>query len=212
MVAVTVVDFGVGNILSMQRALNHCGGDVSLATAAEAIRDADRLVLPGVGAFGTCIGKLRDSGLTDPILEFARTGRPFLGVCVGMQMMFDASEEYGEHGGLGLLPGRVRRIPSLSATGARLKVPHIGWNNLSAPESDSWNKGLLRNFVPNRPVYFVHSFQAEPADSSHRLADCEYGGWRLSAAVFRDNLFGCQFHPEKSGVTGLGILSSFLSL
>jgi glutamine amidotransferase len=212
MVAVTVVDFGVGNILSMQRALHHCGGDVSLATTAEAIRDADHLVLPGVGAFGTCIGKLRDSGLIDPILEFARSGRPFLGVCVGMQMMFDASEEYGEHTGLGLLPGRVLRIPSLSATGAQLKVPHIGWNSLSAPEPDSWNKGIFHNVAPARPVYFVHSFQAEPADISHRLADCEYGGWRLSAAVCRDNLFGCQFHPEKSGETGVNILGSFLSL
>ena len=212
MIRATVIDYGTGNLHSVRRAFEACGADVTFALAPEDITHADRLVLPGVGAFANGIDALRARGFDEAIAEYARTGKNVLGICLGMQLLFEASEEFGEHKGLALLPGRVTAIPQSSPDGVPHKVPHIGWNALTMPAArQSWHGTMLERVEPSSYVYFVHSYAARPLDE-HRLADCVYNGLVLSAAVCRDNLMGCQFHPEKSGDAGLRILSSFLAL
>lgn len=208
--SVTVLDYGIGNLLNVLRALEHCGASVRVTSRAEAAdADASRLVLPGVGAFGDGMAELRARGFDDLVRRFAATGRPFLGICVGLQMMFDASEEMGEHRGLGLLPGRVRPVPATGADGQPHRIPHIGWRPLAAPRP--WQGTLLEDLQPGERVYFVHSFSAEPAREEDRLADVDYDGRRICAAVQRDNLTGCQFHPERSADAGLPMLRRFLA-
>ncbi|MEO5335390.1 MAG: imidazole glycerol phosphate synthase subunit HisH [Magnetospirillum sp. WYHS-4] len=209
---VVVVDYGAGNLLSVCRAFQHVGAQVVLADGPAAVAVADRLVVPGVGAFGDCMGGLRRRGLVEPILEFCGRDRPFLGICVGMQMMFEASEEFGEHPGLGLLPGRVTAIPATGADGHPHKIPHIGWNRLLVPEGGVWTESILKDLAPGAWAYFVHSFAGNPVDPTHRLADTDYDGRIFPAAVRRGGLFGTQFHPEKSGAVGLTILRRFLAM
>lgn len=206
----TIVDFGAGNLLSVARAFKHLGADIELAASSDSIMTAERLVLPGVGAFGACMDGLESRGLSGPVKEFARTGRPFLGICVGLQMLFDESEEFGSHAGLGLIPGRVLRIPAHGTDGAPHKVPHIGWAALKAPPKMSWKGTPLAALPEGTSAYFVHSFAACPANSEHLLAICDYDGLSLTAAVRKDNVTGCQFHPEKSGEAGLALLAKFL--
>jgi glutamine amidotransferase len=211
-VPVVLVDYGVGNVLSVRRALEASGGDVLLTSDVDCVRSAERLVVPGVGAFADCVAGLTSRGLADPVLEHARSGRPLLGICVGMQMLFEVGEEFGEHRGLGLLAGRVQRIPDVDEQGARRKVPHIGWNALDVAPGADWSDTLLRHVRPREAAYFVHSYSAVPADDAVRLADVDYAGYRVSAAVSRGNIFGCQFHPEKSADVGLRVMRSFLEV
>jgi glutamine amidotransferase len=212
-VRVTILDYGMCNLLNVARAFQHCGADVAIVEDPVAARGAERLVVPGVGAFKDSINEVRSRGFDDAIREFARSGRPMLGICVGMQMLFDASEEFGEHAGLGILPGRVVAVPSRTTTGERQRVPHIGWNHLLAPQSGrSWGGTLLEKFADAKPaVYFVHSFAAQPAEAGDRLADCVYGGHRICAAIARDNVTAFQFHPERSGRDGLRVIETFLA-
>lgn len=208
---VTVLDYGIGNQLNVLRALEHCGASVKVVHKASAADgDAERMVLPGVGAFGDGMAELRARGFDELVRRFAETGRPFLGICVGMQVMFDASEEMGEHEGLGLLSGRVRAVPAVGTDGKPHRIPHIGWRPLepAAP----WAGTILADVPALQRVYFVHSFAAEPADAGVRLANVMYDGVPICAAVHRDNLYGCQFHPERSAETGLSVLRRFLSL
>ena len=207
--AVTVIDYGIGNLLNVLRALEHCGASVKLVDKASPENaNAERLVLPGVGAFGDGMAELRARGFDDLVKRFAATGRPFLGICVGMQMLFDASEEMGEHAGLGLLAGRVRAVPPTAADGTPHRVPHIGWRPLE-PAAD-WQGTIMEEVAPGERAYFVHSFAAVPANDAVRLADVHYDGQRLCAAVHQGNLYGCQFHPERSARAGLGMLQRFL--
>lgn len=208
---VTVVDYGMGNLLSVCRALEQCGAEVLLTASPPAVDGAERLVLPGVGAFADGMAELSRGGFVGPIRNFARTGRPFLGICLGMQMMLDGSEEFGAHEGLGLIPGNVVAIPPTGTDGKAHKIPHIGWNALLPPTpSTDWGGTILGGIAPGTEVYFVHSFTAVPASPVHRLADCDYDGRSISAAVKSGAMYGCQFHPEKSGEAGLRILKSFL--
>lgn len=207
--AVTIVDYGRGNILSVSRALESVGASVTLTDDPVAIAAAERLLLPGVGAFGDAMATLQARNLVAPLQAFAETGRPFLGICLGMQLMLDESEEFGSHAGLGLIPGRVQRIPVPEANGVAYKVPHVGWNRLIAAGAD-WTGTPLADTADAAAVYFVHSYEARPDEPAHRIADCVYGGHRIAAVIGRDNMIGCQFHPEKSGETGLGILKRFL--
>ena len=208
-IPVTVLDYGIGNQLNVLRALEHCGASVKVVQKASAEDvEADRLVLPGVGAFGDGMTELRARGFDDLVKRFAQTGRPFLGICVGMQVMFDASEEMGEHEGLGLLPGRVHPVPATGADGRPHRIPHIGWRPLVP--SVPWDGTILADVQPLERVYFVHSFAADPAQAGVRLAHVDYDGVSLCAAVHRDNLYGCQFHPERSAETGLSVLRRFL--
>ena len=164
---VVIADYGVGNLLSVRRAVDRCGGEAKVTGSASEINGADRLVLPGVGAFDDCVAALRRAGLTEPVLSFIESGRPMLGVCVGMQILFDHSDEFGSHEGLGLIPGVVRAIPAASADGRRHKIPHTGWTRLEVPAEaspDRWRDTMMADTVPGAAAYFVHSYTAHPAD------------------------------------------------
>ena len=210
--AVTVVDYGVGNLFSVQRALEHCGASVQLSSRDADIAAADRIILPGVGAFADGMQGLRDRGLIEPISRFAATGRPMLGICLGMQMLATTSEEFGESMGLGLIPGRVRQVPTSTVEGQPHKIPHIGWSEIAHASGGGWDGTILEDTAEGTPVYLVHSFHLVPDDPAHLLADCGYGGHRVTAAVRSDKIFGAQFHPEKSGKEGLKMLAAFLRL
>ena len=210
MIEVAVIDYGVGNLLSVSRALEQSGAKVTITSDEKSILSARRVVLPGVGAFADGMAALKANGLDTVVRQVAAKGTPLLGICLGMQLLFDESEEFGTTAGLGLIPGRVVSIPSITTTGEPQKIPHIGWNELVLPEDNkSWKADLLTDITPGEAAYFVHSFMAVPASNSNRLADCMYGGVKISAAVHLENVVGCQFHPEKSGVVGLRILSRF---
>ena len=210
---VVVVDYGLGNLLSVRRGLEHCGATVTVTADPKAILSAPRVILPGVGAFADGMAELRSQGLDKVVREAAAQGSSLLGICLGMQMLLDKSEEFGTAEGLGLIPGRVVPIPSTTINGYSQKIPHIGWNNLSLSKSfENWDGGLLQEVDPGEAVYFVHSFMAVPNNPDHRIADCLYGRVSVSATIGRENIYGCQFHPEKSGEVGLKVLRRFLSL
>lgn len=207
---VTVIDYGIGNLYSVSRALERCGAEVTLSADPAHIENAPRLVLPGVGAFADGMRGLHERGLVEPIQRYARTGKPLLGICLGMQMLASGSAEFGDHEGLGLIPGRVLPVPDMNTGGQPQKIPHIGWNGLLAPAGTDWSGTLLGGTPEGTAVYLVHSFAVVPDDQAHRLADCLYGGHRISAAIRSGRIVGCQFHPEKSGEAGLAILARFL--
>lgn len=210
---VTVVDYGLGNLFSVSQALRYCGAEVQVSNAIEEIVRADRLVLPGVGAFADGMRNLAAAGLDEAVRRYVEAERPFLGICLGMQMMFEHSEEFGNHAGLSLLPGSVVAIPPTGADGRPHKIPHIGWNALRTPDGAAdWKTPLLEGIAAESYVYFVHSFMAAPDNPAHRLADTHYDGRAVAAVVGRGNLLGCQFHPEKSATVGLTILGNFLRL
>ncbi len=198
---VAIVDYGVGNLFSLVSSLRAIGQEAVVTSDPAVIRTADRVILPGVGAFGDAVAKLNASGLREVVLECAGAGKPLMGICLGMQMLFEKSFEFGEHEGLGLLKGQV--VPMEGRLPAGLKIPHIGWNALRF-EKDS---PLFQYIKEGDCVYFVHSFYAEGCADS-LIADAEYGR-PITAAVQRGNVFGCQFHPEKSGTVGLNILKAF---
>ena len=209
---VTIVDYGIGNISSVSRAIQHFGAEARLTDNPEEIMNATRLVLPGVGAFSNGMQGLRERGLIEPLRAYAASGRPLLGICLGMQMLLSASEEFGEHEGLGIIPGRVVPIVAKNDHGTSLKVPHIGWSGLNMPPfRQTWGSTILERVSVSSSVYFVHSFMAVPLHEEHRLADTVYGNCRISAAIQLDNVIGCQFHPEKSGVIGLRLIQNFVN-
>ena len=200
-----IIDYGVGNLFSLCSSFTALGQDVIVSGDAEVLRRADRLVLPGVGAFADAVEKLRDSGLDQFVMDQAAAGKPLLGICLGMQMLFERSFEYGVHTGLGLLKGDV--VPMAGRIDASLKVPHMGWNQLIKTNLDS---RLLADVRDGEYVYFVHSYYAAGCDDS--LAAVSEYSKLLTAAVEKNNIFGCQFHPEKSGEVGLRILRQFCKL
>jgi glutamine amidotransferase len=210
---VTVVDYNLGNLFSVRRAFESQDATVEISSDPRAIERADRLVLPGVGAFGHGMDELRQRSLVDPLRRFGERERPFLGICLGMQMMFERAEEFGEHLGLGLIAGGVAAIPTTDESGRRHKIPHIGWTAIApAPSGRDWNGTILAGIEPGTEFYFVHSFTAHPVNAADRLADAFYDGCHISAAVTRGAIVGCQFHPERSGPVGLKVLSRFLDL
>lgn len=208
---VTLIDYGIGNLLSVQRGLEHCGANVKVSSDPEMIASAARVVLPGVGAFAVGMEELRQRGLDIAIREVAKRGTPILGICLGMQLLLDESDEFGSTAGLGLIPGRVVPVPPLNANGLPQKIPHIGWSPLVMPPGRvTWQGTILRSVKFGVAAYFLHSYMACLSNASHRLADCLYGDIPITAAISRDNVQGCQFHPEKSGETGLTILRDFI--
>ncbi|MEQ1706062.1 MAG: imidazole glycerol phosphate synthase subunit HisH [Rickettsiales bacterium] len=214
---VTIVDYGVGNLHSVARAFEHVGAGVEVTSDVRKITQAERLVLPGVGAFGHCMEELEKRGLTEAILKFAESDRPFLGICVGMQIMLEIGEEFGEHKGLGLMAGRVQNLSlrknwiATSSTTPRnddkIILPVIGWMELK--RTGNWQGTILSGTAEGSSVYFVHSFEANPDDKSSVLAQYEYDGINITAAVSKNNLTGVQFHPEKSGLVGINMLKGW---
>lgn len=210
---IAVIDYGIGNLLSVRRGLERCGAEVSVTSDPAVILASPRVVLPGVGAFSDGMEELKRSGLDSVVREVASRGNPVLGICLGMQMLLDESEEFGVTAGLGLISGRVVNIPTTTVDGRTQKVPHIGWNALTlAPMRSDWQNTVLQDIQPGDAVYFVHSFMANPTDLRCRIADSLYGGTHIAATIARDNVIGCQFHPEKSGSIGLKVLQRFLTL
>ena len=206
-----IVDYGSGNVFSVARALETAGASVLLSDAPDTIANADRLVLPGVGAFGAAWNLLVEKNLIEPIRKFIGTERPFLGICVGMQMMMQRSEEFGDHTGLGIIEGVVKKISGTRADGEPHPVPRVGWYTMTRRQA-SWSGTLFETIDESGAVYFVHSFAAQPSDSRNVLADSEYNGASITAAVIRDNAVGVQFHPEKSGHVGLRMMEKYISL
>jgi len=196
---IAVVDSGSGNLRSVERALAHAGGDPVLTRDPDVVRRADRVVVPGQGAFADCMAAMRRSGLGEAICEVVRAGRPYLGICLGLQILFEDSEEHGPVAGLGILRGHVVRFPA-----GPLKVPHIGWNQVDGAQDEA----LLAGIPAGAHFYFIHSYLAVPAEPRQVALTCDYGG-RFCAAVRVDNLFACQFHPEKSQAVGLKLLANF---
>jgi len=197
---IAIVDYGVGNLRSVQKALELVGAQAVVTSDAAQLDVARGIVLPGVGAFGDGMDNLRARDLVQPLLDQVAQDKPFLGICLGMQLLFDESEEMGLHQGLGLLPGRVVRFPE-----SELKVPHIGWNQLMG-----CGTGVLSGIVDGEYAYFVHSYYVAPSDPSDVLATTEYGV-EFASVVSRNKVFGAQFHPEKSQDVGLRLLQNFAS-
>ena len=208
---VVIVDYGLGNLKSIQRGLDKVGAKVTLSSDLEVIAKADRLVLPGVGAFEAGMAGLQKADLVDVIQGFVKTGNTLLGICLGMQMLLEQSEEHGKHEGLGLIPGVVIEIPENTKGKFARKTPHIGWTKLHPSENKDWRGTCLEDVEVGEYFYFVHSFMAVPVTKKHILAQCEDEGLLVTAAVKKDNVIGLQFHPEKSGEAGLKILKSFVN-
>ncbi len=201
---IAIVDYGVGNLFSLKSSFAAVGADIVVTADKDVLRKADKIVLPGVGAFEDAAKKLRDTGLDVSLKEAAACSKPLLGICLGMQLLFEKSFEYGEHDGLGLIKGTVK--PIADAVSEELKIPHIGWNALRFKKDSP----LFAHISDGDCVYFVHSYYAADCGESV-IATAEYGA-HLTAAVARENVYGCQFHPEKSGKTGLAILKAFAEL
>lgn len=202
-----IIDYGVGNLFSLTSSFKFIGEDVTVTSDKKKIAEADKLILPGVGAFEDAAKALRETGMYDVVKEEAKKGKPLLGICLGMQMLLSKSYEYGEHEGLALIPGNVKPIAPVIGEG--LKVPHIGWNALIFPEDKQKSK-LYKYVNPGEHVYFVHSYYGADCDK-YVSAYSEYGAY-LTASVEFENVYGTQFHPEKSGKTGLNILKAFCEL
>ncbi len=201
---VAIIDYGVGNLFSLKSSLKEIGAEAVVTSDEKVIAEADRIILPGVGAFEDAARKLRDSGMAEVVKKEAAAGKPMMGICLGMQLMFDVGYEYGVHEGLGLIRGSVRPIADVIPEG--YKIPHIGWNLLKFRKESP----LFKYIKEEDYVYFVHSYYAAECDESV-IAVTEYGA-DLTAAVANGNVYGCQFHPEKSGEVGMKILKAFMEL
>lgn len=211
-----IIDYGVGNLFSLRASLHYIGTDTVVTNRKEDIKKADKLILPGVGAFEDAIAKLRDTGLVDTIVEETGKGKYLLGICLGMQLLFDRSCEYGEHAGFGLIKGEIASIKNdlSSKAGGKLNVPHIGWNALKVTGrgigEDASKDKLFKYTSDGDCVYFVHSYYGKNC-RGNTIATAEYG-ITITAAVRNGTVYGTQFHPEKSGTAGLGILKAFTEI
>jgi len=203
-----IVNYGMGNLHSVAKALEKAGGKAELVADAEKLKEYDRIVLPGVGAFRDCMAALRDSGMVAALKEQLAAGTPFLGICLGMQVLLDVSHEFGTYRGLGLIPGAVNPFPESHAERG-FKIPHMGWNDVILSSSRPVHPVLAP--LAGEQVYYVHSYYCAPENPDHMLAACSYGDYPFAAAVGRDNLIAVQFHPEKSQRAGLAMLEAFNS-
>jgi glutamine amidotransferase len=201
-----IVDYGMGNLFSVSKALERLNANYFISSKKEELMAADGLLLPGVGSFRDAMMRLNEDGLTDMIKDYVQTGKPLLGICLGMQLLFEDSDENGFTEGLKLLPGSVRRFPGKNKDGETYKVPHMGWNKLQFVKQSPLLEGLDEDFV-----YFVHSYYVNAANSEVLLAEASYNE-EVSAVVGRDNIFGMQFHPEKSSKLGMALLNNYLKL
>lgn len=210
---VIIVDYDLGNIYNLERAIKYLGGDAVITDNKEIISQAERLILPGVGAFGEGITNLRLKGLVKIIADFILSGRPFLGICLGMQLLMDLSEELGSHEGLGIIKGRVVSLRAI-INDDTYKIPNIGWSKLAMPINNgiSWEDTILNGIRAEDYMYFVHSYVVVPENIDVILASAFYGEAHFNAVIKQGNMYGCQFHPEKSGEAGLHILNNFLRL
>ena len=202
-VQVAIVDYGMGNLFSVKQACEHVGMQASITASADEILAADAVILPGVGAFGDAMAALTRLGVVEVLLEVAGSGRPLVGICLGMQLLMTESHEFGHHKGLGLIEGEVVRFEAPRSCSTTLKVPQVGWNRIVVTGSGSWKSSCLEGLRDGEFMYFVHSFYAKPIDTSVVLATSRYGHIEFCSSLRRENIFGCQFHPERSGPRGV---------
>jgi len=202
-----LINYGMGNLHSVAKALEKAGGRVELVSDAEKLNDYDRIVLPGVGAFRDCAGALQDTGMDAALKTALASGTPFLGICLGMQVLMDVSYEFGRYPGLGLIPGAVKSFPE-DHPQQGYKIPHMGWNDVTLSSEKSVHPVLAP--LAGQQVYYVHSYCCMPENPDHLLAACSYGGYPFAAAIGHDNILAVQFHPEKSQKAGLSMLEAFL--
>ncbi|MCW7497020.1 imidazole glycerol phosphate synthase subunit HisH [Leptospira levettii] len=208
----TIIDYGVGNLMSVRRGLEYVGASVNITSDPDKLADASHIILPGVGAFSNAMEALTNLNLTEAIINCANKGIPLLAICLGMQLLLDESEEFGNTRGLGLISGSVISLNSQEGI-EKLKIPHIGWGVLNRMRKEiSWRNTILENLREGESLYFVHSFKAIPRNDDHILAICKYGENDIASVIVKDNVMGCQFHPEKSGEVGLKILKKFLTI
>lgn len=201
---IAIIDYGVGNLFSLESSFKAIGADTVITSDINVLEKADKIILPGVGAFKDAVEKLRETGLFDAVIDLAKSGKPLMGICLGMQLLFDKSYEYGEHNGLGLIKGNV--VPMEGKIDKALKIPHIGWNKLEFKK----NSKLFKYINDGDFVYFVHSYYA--CDCIDAITSTAEYDKDITATVEKDNIYGCQFHPEKSGQVGLNILKAFCEL
>lgn len=209
---IAIIDLDLGNLHSVARAIRHCGGDAVITDKVEDIELAEKLILPGVGSFKAGMDALKNKGLVEVIKNRAETGVHLLGICLGMQLLMERSEEQGSHDGLGLIAGEVKKFQNLTGFDFSVKVPHMNWCAIDKKlDNSTWADSILRGIQPGAECYFVHSLCVMPKDLQHTLAVSKYGNSEFCSAIKRDNIVGCQFHPEKSGEVGLKIIEAFIS-
>ena len=211
MSTITIVNYGLGNIFSVQNAIKKCGNKTIVTNNFKDIENAEYLILPGVGAFENGMKGLKRYDLIKPILEYCNSGKPLLGICLGMQLLATMSEEYGNHKGLNIISGQVKKIPNQDTYGKICKIPNIGWIEL-LKEKNSWSNTILNDLKKSEEVYLVHSYFFSPKNKYNILANCLFNGHRICVAIKEGNIYGTQFHPEKSGKVGLKILKNFCSI
>lgn len=210
---IVIVDYGVGNLFNIERAFAALDAKTAISNDPREILQADKLLLPGVGAFAAGLDRLRKDGLIPILEEFRETGRPLLGICLGMQLLMSESQENGRHQGLNFIPGQVVKFSSPLASGTRYKIPQTSWNSLESPTGQrpgEWTGTILQGLPEHAYMYFVHSYCVHAADPSNSLAVTSYGRDRFDSVVNKDNVMGCQFHPERSGAHGLRLLRNFI--
>jgi len=209
---VAIIDFQMGNLFSVLHACKHVGLEPVITSSAKEIMNADGVILPGVGAFGDAISNIRKLGLDTAIKDYLSSGRPFMGICLGLQILFTESEEFGSFKGLDIIAGCVKKIPQWTSDGRQIKVPQIGWNNIQPTNAEQWRNSPLRGISHGEYMYFVHSFFVQPDDSKIVLSVTDYEGINYCSGIIKHNLFACQFHPEKSAREGLKIYSNWASM
>lgn len=206
---VAIIDYQLGNMFSVKQACEFLGYEAIITSSKDELRKADYAILPGVGAFGDAMDNLEKLDLVSPVHDFIASGKPFMGVCLGLQLLFSESEEFGNNKGLSIVNGTVKRFPFSGTDGQVLKVPQIEWNEIYEKKEGSWQKSPLSTCRDGDHMYFVHSFFVEPADESLVLSETVYGGLRYCSSILMNNVFACQFHPEKSGRYGVEIYNTW---
>lgn len=208
---IAIIDYELGNLFSVQQAIHSLGYDSEITTKRDKVLNADYVVLPGVGAFGDAMDNLHKFGLSDAIVDFIKSGKPFMGICLGLQLLFTGSEEFGSHKGLNVIDGLVKKFPAEIVDGEHLKVPQIAWNTISASTGRTWQNTPLKDCEEGEFMYFVHSYYIEPSSDAVSLASTTYGNINYCSAILQDNIFACQFHPEKSAANGVNIYKNWLN-
>ena len=211
MSVVVIVDYGCGNIQSLDRALQRIGVQTNFTSNPKIIKNASKIILPGVGAYATGMSKLKEIGLTSVLKDFANSGKPLLGICLGMQLLVDYSEEFGEHKGLGIINGTASKFRPTHG----IKVPHTGWNSIEVPSKNNANfldDPILKGILPGKDYYFVHSYMVKVKNEFNNIAETSYGSDTFSSIIKNNSVYGCQFHPEKSGTLGSKFLENFINI
>jgi glutamine amidotransferase len=209
-IQVAIVDYGLGNLFSINQACEYFGLTPVITSSSKVIAESDALILPGVGAFGNAMNYLKENFLIEPLLNFAKTGKPFLGICLGMQLLFSESEEFGNYKGLNLIEGKILRFPPKNKNGQINRIPQINWNQIYLNSSEEWKKSPLQDIEDGDYMYFVHSYYAAPKNLNSVLSFTDFGGIRYASSTIFENIIGMQFHPEKSGAHGLKIYKRWI--